>query len=417
MLDVPQVGMFSTDEQKAAAEAQKRQDEANAIEAKKKAENPYGEIPAEVLSGEREMTREEVDKRAALIEKEIDRQVEEAKALEATNAEAAELAGEKEKTYPQQDKEPEADKDQVEEKYSYAKPDKPMNALATAGLLGSSGARRKSNLGPAPWENQLQMPEGYRAGLHPEGQSGTMIGHNPFDMPTSGFGADADAFLARLKGETPQPQPNTTQWQSNVTPTFDAQGNPTTAGVKGVQAVPGSAEGGPISAMDTVNGGLVPQDYPEQSGNVDTKLAVTMADAPMTPEDVGIDTVQLRDMIEWAIIHPVEGEEMLQMLIATFGEELVMSIAQDMQSPNTTQNDKNDRLVELETRKRLAQGEPVKPQAMLAGGEVVYSRPARELLDKILAPHGTDSVKIQEELREGTVPEALMPLLQRGQNA
>ena len=142
-----------------------------------------------------------------------------------------------------------------------------------------------------------------------------------------------------------------------------------------------------------------------------------MADAPMTPEDVGIDTVQLRDMIEWAIIHPVEGEEMLQMLIATFGEELVMSIAQDMQSPNTTQNDKNDRLVELETRKRLAQGEPVKPQAMLAGGEVVYSRPARELLDKILAPHGTDSVKIQEELREGTVPEALMPLLQRGQNA
>jgi len=413
MLDVPQVGMFSTDEQKAAAEAQKRQDEANAIEAKKKAENPYGEVPAEVLSGEREMTQEEVDKRAALIEKEMDRQKKQAETQEKKDVDAARAAGKTEETY-QQDKEPEADKDQVEEKYSYAKPDKPMNALA---MLGSSGARRKSNLGPAPWENQQQMPEGYRAGFDPEGQLGTMIGHNPFDMPTSGFGADADAFLARLKGETPQPQPNTTQWQSNVTPTFDAQGNPTTAGVKGVQAVPGSAEGGPISAMDTVNGGLVPQDYPEQSGNVDTKLAVTMADAPMTPEDVGIDTVQLKEMIEWAILHPVEGEEMMQMLLSTFGEELVMSIAQDMQNPNATQNDKNDRLVELETRKRLAQGEPVIPQAMLAGGEVVYSRSARELLDKILAPHGTDSVKIQEELREGTVPEALMPLLQRGQNA
>lgn len=396
MLGVPQVGMFSTDEQKAAAEAQKRQDEAN-----KKAENPYGEIPAEVLSGERDMTKEEVDKRAGLIEKEMDSQVKAAQALEKTNAEAAELAGEKEKTYPQQDKEPEADKDQVEEKYSYAKPDKPMNALATAGLHGSMG--RRSNLGPPPWENQLKMPEGYRAGFDPEGQLGTMTGHNPFDMPTSGFGADADAFLERLKGGTPEAQSNAPQWQS--------------AGVKGVQAVPGSAEGGPISAMDTVNGGLVPQDYPEQSGNVDTKLAVTMADAPMTPEDVGIDTVQLKEMIEWALLHPVEGEEMMQMLLSTFGEELVMSIAQDMQNPSTTQNDKNDRLVELETRKRLAEGEPVIPQAMLAGGEVVYSRSARELLDKILAPHGTDSVKIQEELREGTVPEALMPLLQRGKNA
>ena len=291
--------------------------------------------------------------------------------------------------------------------YSYNREGKP-DALATAGL------KSKNSLGPAPWDLIKEMPEGYQAGLMSEGKLSPVTGHNPFSMPQSGFGTDSDAFLASLKGGNPQAQPNTPQWQPDVTPTFDAQGNPTTAGVRGIQAVPGSAEGGPISAMDTVNGGPVPQDYPEQSGNVDTKLAVTMADAPMTPEDVGIDTLQLKDMIEWALLHPVEGEEMMQMLLATFGEELVASIAHDMQNPNATQNDKDDRLVELETRKRLAQGEPVIPQAMLAGGEVVYSRSARELLDKILAPHGTDSVKIQEELREGTVPDALMPLLQRG---
>ena len=291
--------------------------------------------------------------------------------------------------------------------YSYNRERKP-DALATAGL------KSKNSLGPAPWDLIKEMPEGYQAGLMSEGKLSPVTGHNPFSMPQSGFGTDSDAFLASLKGGNPQAQPNTPQWQPDVTPTFDAQGNPTTAGVRGIQAVPGSAEGGPISAMDTVNGGPVPQDYPEQSGNVDTKLAVTMADAPMTPEDVGIDTLQLKDMIEWALLHPVEGEEMMQMLLATFGEELVASIAHDMQNPNATQNDKDDRLVELETRKRLAQGEPVIPQAMLAGGEVVYSRSARELLDKILAPHGTDSVKIQEELREGTVPDALMPLLQRG---
>jgi hypothetical protein len=52
--------------------------------------NPYGDIPAEVLSGEREMTQAEIDKRAGKMEKEVERQVEQAqteakKELIATN--------------------------------------------------------------------------------------------------------------------------------------------------------------------------------------------------------------------------------------------------------------------------------------------------------------------------------------------
>lgn len=361
MLDVPQVGMFSTGEQKAAAEAQKRQDEANAIEAKKKAENPYGEVPAEVLSGEREMTQEEVDKRAGLIEKEMDRQKKQAETQEEKEVGAARAAGKTEETYPQKDN--------------------------TSGMLGVAGINRKSNLGPAPWENVPEMPEGYRAGLHPEGQLGSITGYNPFDMPTSGFGTDADAFLERLKGGSSQEQPTTPQWQPDVTPTFDAEGNPTTAGVKGVQAVPpqqvpGSADGGPvISTMDTVYGGEVPPDYQGQSGNVDTKLAVTLANAPMTPEDVGMDTREIRDTIEWALLNPVEGQEFLELFKQMFGEQLIQEIAEDIMDlqspssdPNITMNDREDRLVELETRKRLAEGEPVIPQAMVAGGEMVINR-------------------------------------------
>ena len=84
--------MTSAEGSAAAAEAaaQRLQDQANAEAARREVENPYGEIPAEVLSGEREMTQAEIDKRAGNMEKEMERQVEQAqteakKELIATN--------------------------------------------------------------------------------------------------------------------------------------------------------------------------------------------------------------------------------------------------------------------------------------------------------------------------------------------
>ena len=77
-------------EAQAEAQAQRVQDEANAAAAKNKVENPYGELPAEVLSGEREMTQAEIDKRAGKMEQEVKRQQKQAqteakKELIATN--------------------------------------------------------------------------------------------------------------------------------------------------------------------------------------------------------------------------------------------------------------------------------------------------------------------------------------------
>ena len=228
--------------------------------------------------------------------------------------------------------------------YRYSRERKP-DALATAGLSSSTGSVLSGNkLGPPPWETMKEMPEGYQAGLMSEGKLSPVIGHNPFSMPKSGFGTEADSFLERLKGGKLSPPTMVEPWQSNVDPTFDAQGNPTTAGVKGVR-VPGTAGGGPvISAMDTVYGGEIPPDYQNQSGNV-------------------------------------EGQEFLELFTQMFGEQLIQEIAEDitdMQNPsldpNIVASDREDRLVEVEARKRLAEGEPVVPQALIAGGEMVINK-------------------------------------------
>ena len=42
--------------------------------------------------------------------------------------------------------------------------------------------------------------------------------------------------------------------------------------------------------------------------------------------------------------------------------------------PNIVASDREDRLVEVEARKRLAEGEPVVPQALIAGGEMVINK-------------------------------------------
>ena len=242
----------------------------------------------------------------------------------------------------------------------------------------------QSATGPLPPITQgastVSTPEGYRPGLMAEGQMSKIIGHDPFNMPTSGFGAEGDAFLERMKGPKPQSK---------------ARGGPVSAEISSEGYIPPDAPGSAV--VENGMGRIVQGDLntPNTTGAADDRVAFQKVE----PEEIDAETVKMKEVLKAALQNPEEigSQQAIHTAIAVFGEDFVAKIIEEIEQESSlalrgpiAEQDKLDNLIEMDTRRRLAQGEPLKAGALVQGGEFVFTKKAVEnaggpdVLDKMM---------------------------------
>jgi hypothetical protein len=214
----------------------------------------------------------------------------------------------------------------------------------------------------------VSTPEGYRPGLMKEGQMSDIIGHDPFNMPTSGFGAEGDAFLERMKGPKPQSK---------------ARGGPVSAEISSEGYIPPDAPGSAV--VENGMGRIVQGDLntPNTTGAADDRVAFQKVE----PEEIDAETVKMKEVLKAALQNPEEigSQQAIHTAIAVFGEDFVAKIIEEIEQESSfarggpiAEQDKLDNLIEMDTRRRLAEGEPLKAGALVQGGEFVFTKKAVE---------------------------------------
>jgi hypothetical protein len=225
----------------------------------------------------------------------------------------------------------------------------PQSAGATTG--GATGAQA-----PIPAAHA-----DYRAGLMAETARSTgdapITGYDPFNMPTSGFNPTADDFLSRMSG--------------------NAVGGPISANISTEGFIPREAAGVARveNGMAIPDEGLSPEDIaPDTSGRKDDRIGL------MKPgiDEVDAETKEMYDVLEWALQNPEEtaAQQVIHTMISVFGEEFVADFIRSMQEKEASETGlgrDDDKLIEMDFRKRLANGDAVKVGAAIAPGEFVLT--------------------------------------------
>ena len=187
---------------------------------------------------------------------------------------------------------------------------------------------------------------------------GSITGYDPFNMPTSGFNPTADDFLSRMSG--------------------NAVGGPISANISTEGFIPREAAGVARveNGMAIPDEELIPDDLrPDTSGRKDDRIGL------MKPsiDEVEPQTEEIYDVLEWALQNPEEmaAQEVIYTAISVFGEEFVIDFIKELQKRDGVaeaepgRND--DKLIEMDFRRRLADGDPVKVGAAIAPGEFVFT--------------------------------------------
>jgi hypothetical protein len=212
----------------------------------------------------------------------------------------------------------------------------------------------------------VSTPTGYRPGLMKEGQMSDIIGHDPFNMPTSGFGTDADAFLQRMKG-----------------PQSAAHGGPISAEISTQGYIPPDSPGSAV--VENGMGRIVEGDLntPNTTGVADDRVAFQKPEL----EEVDSETAEMLEVLEWALQNPEEtgAQQAIHTAVSIFGQEYVANVIQDLQQRMSLAEGgpiegqaKVDNLIEMDFRRRLAEGRPLKVGAAVQGGEFVFTKKAVE---------------------------------------